>query len=92
MWAALVGGRIVPPDSVAAMVRPRSDVPDESMRYGMGFWLHESGPAVILEGCDAGVSFRTAHDPVAQVTYTVLSNTAEGAWPIARSLDDLLTA
>ncbi len=40
------------------MVRPHSDVPSESMRYGLGFWLHPTGDAVILVGGDAGVSFR----------------------------------
>ena len=28
------------PSWVGEMVRPRSDVPRESMRYGLGFWLH----------------------------------------------------
>ena len=90
LWAALIGGRIVPAARVADMVGPRSDVPEESARYGIGFWLHESGPAVILVGGDAGVSFRTVHDPVARITHTVLSNTSDGAWPITRRLDELL--
>jgi hypothetical protein len=58
------------------------------MRYGLGFWLHASTDAVILEGCDAGVSFRSVHDQDTQVTLTVISNTAEGAWPIARYLEN----
>jgi CubicO group peptidase (beta-lactamase class C family) len=90
MWAAIFAGRIVSPDRVAEMVRPRSDVPSESMRYGLGFWLHESNDAVMLEGFDAGVSFRSVHDPARGLTYTVLSNTSHGAWPITRHLDDLL--
>ena len=43
-----------------------------------------------LEGCDAGVSFRSVRDPGCQVTYTVISNTADGAWPICRFLDERL--
>ena len=62
LWSALYAGRIVPVDRVAEMVRPDSDVPSESMRYGLGFWLHPTGDAVILEGADAGVSFRSVHD------------------------------
>ena len=89
-WPALFDGRIVSPELVAAMVRPRSDVPEESMRYGLGFWLHQTSDAVILEGYDAGVSFRTVHDPVRHVTYTVLSNTSDGAWPVVRHLGDTL--
>ena len=85
-WGALFAGKIVSADWVAEMTRPRSDVPSESMRYGLGFWLHESSSTVILEGYDAGVSFRTLHDPDTRRTDTVISNTSEGAWPIARVL------
>jgi CubicO group peptidase (beta-lactamase class C family) len=90
LWAAFFAGRIVSTDWVAEMVRPRSDVPAESMRYGLGFWLHESRETVMLEGYDAGVSFRTVHDPEAGFSHTVLSNTSDGAWPITRHLDRLL--
>jgi CubicO group peptidase (beta-lactamase class C family) len=91
MWTAFFAGRIVSKDWAADMVRPRSAVPSESKRYGLGFWLHESGDAVMLEGYDAGVSFRSVHDPSAGLTYTVLSNTTLGAWPVARHLSELLT-
>jgi CubicO group peptidase (beta-lactamase class C family) len=83
-WLALFDGRIVSEASVAAVVRPRSAVPEESMRYGLGFWLHESSDVVLLEGYDAGVSFRSAHDPATRLTTTVLSNTADGVWPLVR--------
>jgi CubicO group peptidase (beta-lactamase class C family) len=88
LWQAFFAGRIVSKDWVAEMTRPRSDVPAQSQRYGLGFWLHRSTDAVILEGCDAGVSFRSVHDPGTRVTKTVISNTAEGAWPIARYLEN----
>src|SRR6266487_673460 len=91
MWAALFAGRIVSTDRVREMVRPRSQVPSESTRYGLGFWLHQSRDAVMLEGSDAGVSFRTVHDPAGGFTHTVLSNTTSGAWPVARHLGELLT-
>ena len=90
MWKALFAGQIVPRERVAEMVRPRSDVPAESARYGLGFWLHPTGEAVVLDGADAGVSFRTVHDEVARVTHTVLSNTTDGAWPVSRRLSELL--
>lgn len=91
MWTAMFAGRIVSKDRIAEMVRPRSDVPSESKRYGLGLWLHPSGDAVILDGYDAGVSFRTVHDPIERITHTVLSNTTEGAWPITERLGELLT-
>ena len=88
-WSAFLAGKIVSPESVAAMLRPRSEAPD-GRRYGLGFWLAATGDAAMLEGADAGVSFRTVHAPSHNVTHTVVSNTTLGAWPIARLLADQL--
>jgi CubicO group peptidase (beta-lactamase class C family) len=85
LWEAFFANRIVSGDWVRAMVRPRSEVPP-SRRYGLGFWLHATTDTVMLEGCDAGVSCLTVHDPRAGVTHTVISNTTDGAWPLARFL------
>jgi len=90
-WPSLFAGRIVSPRWVAEMVRPRSTETAEPWRYGLGFWLHPSTDTVMLEGYDAGVSFRSVHDPVARLTHTVVSNTSDGAWPITRRLGELLT-
>lgn len=89
-WRAMFAGEIVPAGRVATMVTPRSDVPSESMRYGLGFWLHSSSALVMLEGCDAGVSFRSVHDPGSGDGHTVISNSTDGAWPITRYLDGQL--
>ena len=91
LWRALFAGRIVPLAVVAELVRPRSDVPSEKARYGLGFWLHPRTGAVRLEGYDAGVSFRSVCDPDAGITHTVLANWTDGAWPIARYLSERLT-
>lgn len=87
-WTAFLDGRIVAREWVAEMTRPRSDAPDDERRYGLGFWLHGSTDTVVLEGYDAGVSFRSLHDPREDVTATVISNWSDGAWPIARFLDE----
>jgi CubicO group peptidase (beta-lactamase class C family) len=92
LWTAFFAGRIVSADWVGKMVRPRSDVPSESKRYGLGLWLHASTDAVILEGYDTGVSFRTTHDPRTGHTRTVISNTSDGAWPVARYLEERFDA
>lgn len=81
-WRAFADGRIVSLDFAAEMTRARHDVPDEDMRYGMGFWRHPTGPQWIIEGYDAGVSFRSTFDPETRVTATVFGNTSEGAWPV----------
>jgi CubicO group peptidase (beta-lactamase class C family) len=90
-WRALFAGRIVPPDRLAELLRPRSEVPRLSRRYGLGFWLHESKDVVMLEGYDAGVSFRSVHDPAQKITHTVVSNTSDGAWPMTRLLAERLS-
>jgi CubicO group peptidase (beta-lactamase class C family) len=90
LWSAFFAGRIVSKDWVVEMVRPRSDLPEESRRYGLGFWLPASGDVVELHGYDAGVSFRSVHDPASTITQTVVSNTSEGTWPIETLLDEPL--
>lgn len=85
-WDAFFDGRIVPATWVTEMTRPHSNVPEESARYGLGFWLAETGPVVKLIGGDAGVSFYSGHDPTTGSTWTVISNTPDGVWPIAEHL------
>ena len=43
-----------------------------------------------IMGADPGISFKSAVDCQRQLDYTVLSNTSEGAWPIAKAIDDVL--
>jgi CubicO group peptidase (beta-lactamase class C family) len=85
-WAALFAGRLVPDDQVRRMVQPHSSETGHPLRYGLGFWLAPAGSAVLLEGADHGVSFRSAHNPATGLTWTVVSNTGDGAWPVARLL------
>jgi CubicO group peptidase (beta-lactamase class C family) len=87
LWKAFFAGAIVSGEWVREMVRPRSDPPNHSKRYGLGFWLDQSTETAILEGYDAGVSFRSLHDPTTDETRTVISNTTDGAWPIAKYLE-----
>ena len=89
-WDSLLAGRIVSPETVADMVRPHSDWPEESKRYGLGFHLAATGDEIWLEGYDAGVSFISLHEPTAAITYTVISNWSDGAWPIVRLLNQRL--
>lgn len=91
LWTALRDGTVLEPDTVAVAWQPRSDFPAERMRYGLGFGLHATGPGVMLEGYDAGVSFRTVFDPDSDTTHTVIANWSDAAWTLTRTLDrDLL--
>lgn len=90
-WQSLFAGRIVPADRVAEMVQPRSDIPQEQRRYGLGFWLQATGAAVRLGGYDAGVSFESVHDPERELTWTVIANTSAGVWDLAPHLGEALS-
>jgi hypothetical protein len=71
---------------VAELTRPRSEPSQHGLAYGLGVWLRPERGIVLLEGADAGVSFRSEHDQATNTTWTVVSNTTEGAWPLARHL------
>jgi CubicO group peptidase (beta-lactamase class C family) len=93
LWTAFFAGRVVSTGWVAEMVRARSEAPRASeliRRYGLGFWLHASTDTVMLVGSDAGVSFRTMHDPRSDLTHTVISNTTDGALPVTHFLAEKL--
>jgi CubicO group peptidase (beta-lactamase class C family) len=85
-WTALFEGLIVSRATVEAVMRPRSEVSEQGFAYGLGLWLRPERGTALLEGADVGVSFRSEHDPASGRTWTVASNTGDGAWPIARAL------
>lgn len=85
-WRALMSGAIVSPSTLDALLEPVSEVAEEGMRYGRGFWRGLRSELVILEGYDAGVSGRTWYDPESRVAASVISNTSDGAWPVLRAL------
>lgn len=90
LWDALFAGRVVAPETLAAMVYPRSDDPDMGMRYGLGLWLDAVTDAVSIHGFDAGVNFVSARDPGGRFAYTVTSNKSRGAWPVSERIRALI--
>ncbi len=90
LWRAFLGGEIVTPEHRDVMLHPFSDAPEQGGRYGLGCWRHRTTDLAWFEGMDAGVSFRSVHDPGSGITHTVLSNTSSGAWPMTRAIDDAL--
>lgn len=85
-WRAFLNGDLVSHEWVRELTRRRAD------KHGMGFWLDEESDMLIITGADAGVSFHSGHRPSRGMTYAVLSNTSDGAWPLARRLRDVLRA
>ena len=91
LWSAAFAGRIVRPERLTAMLRARSSRSPGAARYGLGFWVDPARDDVVwLKGADAGVSFRSVHDRARSTTYSVVSNSSLGAWPVARLLRERL--
>ncbi len=80
-WAALPG---LP--GAGAMTQPSTIETGERFAYGMGLWMSPDAAVVFAEGADHGVSLRSIHVPRTSWTGTVVSNTSDGAWPVAREL------
>ena len=80
-WRTLLAGSLVSAPSLTQMLEPHSE------SYGLGFWLDRETGNVRLEGSDAGVSFYSVNTAKG-TTWTVISNTTDGAWPIARLLKE----
>ncbi len=88
-WLALERGAIVGERSLALMTTPHGATA-RGTPYGYGFWLHPRSDALQLEGYDAGISFRSVHQPSTRITWTVASNWTDGAWELADQLDHLI--
>jgi CubicO group peptidase (beta-lactamase class C family) len=85
-WRALFGGSIVREATLAEMLRERSTI-SSGRGYGLGFWLPGGRAGAMLQGGDPGVVFRSVHDPDRLMTWTLLSNSGEGAAAISARLD-----
>ena len=87
LWDAVTSGRVIAPELVEEMTSPRSSSGPGKHRYGLGMWLHPDDDQVLeFDGYDAGASFHSVHDRGRRITWTVISNTSEGAWPLVRLL------
>ena len=90
-WSTLLAGEIVPPDFVELMTRPHHNGPSGELGYGLGFWLRPDRETVVLMGQDVGVSATSAYSRELGLSYTVLSNTTFGAWPIRQCITEQLS-
>lgn len=88
-WAALFDGRLLDPRWVDRMTAPQSAGPPEHrMHYGYGVWL--DGTAVVLDGGDHGVSFRSVFDRSSGTCCTVIANVETPISPVVARLRELV--
>lgn len=87
-WSALFSGTIISKELLEAFIEPyikESDDDDDTTYYGHGIWMNVNNGKrshLYIEGCDAGISFRSGILHEEQIEYTVISNTTGGAWGI----------
>jgi CubicO group peptidase (beta-lactamase class C family) len=82
---ALVGGKLVSPQTFAAMTAPQCGRTASVDRYGYGLEMGFAGDELIVlghNGLDPGVSAAVAHHPAAATTIVVLCNHDRGSWPV----------
>lgn len=81
-WENLMSGNIIDKDLLEQVLSPH--VKEENFGYGLGVWLAKEGEDFVpyIMGEDAGISFKSYHNSEKNVTYSVLSNTIDGAWEI----------
>ncbi len=84
-WLALAAGVIVPTELVEQMTTPGSPH-DQEWPYGLGLWLPTPGGVWAMVGADAGVEMKSEHVPALDLTWTVIANETEKAWPLMRHL------
>jgi CubicO group peptidase (beta-lactamase class C family) len=87
-WTALFAGRLIDRPWVDRMTSPQSaGPPSHRMSYGYGFWLESA--AVVLDGGDHGVSFRSVFDRSTGTCCTVVANIETPISPVVARLREL---
>ncbi|MCJ7552184.1 MAG: beta-lactamase family protein [Anaerolineae bacterium] len=97
LWDAFWAYEILPEKIVNIFTKSHSEVGTEgkNIHYGHGIWIYDDGRGVreeYVEGCDAGVSFRSGRNRGSDLEVTVISNTTSGVWPILREIDAVTRA
>jgi CubicO group peptidase (beta-lactamase class C family) len=87
LWDALFNYQILSKNYVNIYLKPYVKAESEGVNYyyGHGIWMYmkdEIPKEEYIEGCDAGVSFKSVIIREKDIVYTVISNTDDGAWPI----------
>jgi len=90
LWRGFFAGAVISSELVSMFLqKAATNVAQEHSFYCHGIWIRDEGaglPLHYLIGADAGVSFRS--NAYSSVTFaTVVSNTSNGAWPMAKAID-----
>ncbi|MDF2889500.1 MAG: serine hydrolase [Lacrimispora sp.] len=84
-WKNLLSYQLLSPSMTETMLSNRSG---ESQCYGYGIWLKktENDYNPYFQGCDPGVSFKSAFDKKSQILITIVSNYGDDVWKLWREV------
>lgn len=88
-WKNLLSCQLLSPAMTETMLSNHSG---ESECYGYGIWLKkaENDFNPYFQGCDPGVSFKSAFDKKSQLLITIVSNYGDNVWKLWREISDNL--
>jgi CubicO group peptidase (beta-lactamase class C family) len=96
LWKAFWADELVPHELVELFAAPyvKVETEKEGTYYGHGLWISKASTKrteFYMLGNDAGVSFRSSILKESGLQVTVISNVSNGAWPIVREINEILT-
>lgn len=94
LWKAFLSYELLSKELTDAYMTPQvqEDKQNERSWYGYGLWLSVDNDNVVeiaIIGCDAGVSFKSGYRTDENVSYTVMSNTTDGAWSVTGTIREM---
>lgn len=95
LWNAFIKGELLSETLTAQFMTPQiqEDFKNDKSWYGYGLWLtveEDQVSEAMIVGCDAGISFKSGYKFKDHVSYSVFSNTADGAWIITGAIKEMV--
>lgn len=93
MWDHLLSGKMLSKRLTELFIKPwvQTKTGPIATYYGHGVWMKTCDhnlPTLYITGSDAGVSFLSVLDRDRQITFSILSNSSDGAWKLKDILWD----
>ena len=84
-WKNLLSCQLLSPAMTETMLSYHSG---ESQCYGYGIWLNKAENEFnpYFQGCDPGISFKSAYDRKNQILITIVSNYGDNVWKLWREI------
>jgi CubicO group peptidase (beta-lactamase class C family) len=94
-WEALMGKRLLKSETTEALLKVQiaTGLKAPYTDYGYGIWIDRSRKPVrkfFVVGSDPGVEMKSAVYPDENIVLTLIGNSGDALWPLAREIESLL--